>query len=166
MVTEFRILLRPQIENGFTESSFSELLQQQVSVPGLDERWVHTLVGVSVAEEGAYAELTVHSEPPHAARLGSAIRPSFGAPPARVRAFDPDGVELHAGAHPSPLRVGELVAIGDQHYRVGAAHWPGRDPDTGVCAGEIDEQHVVLAPVPDPVPPPAPFSAPGTARPT
>ncbi|MCW2900915.1 MAG: hypothetical protein JWO67_3180 [Streptosporangiaceae bacterium] len=163
MATEIRIVLRPQVENGFTPTSFSDLLQQQVSFPGLDQSYVHTLVGVDVAPDGSRAELMIHSEPMHRVQLGAAMRPSFGAPPARIKAFDTDGNELHIGSHPSPLRVFEMVAIGDLHYRVAATDWPNRDPNTGACVGDIDWQHVVLQPIPNPVPEPAPFTAPGGA---
>lgn len=161
--TEITIVVRPEVENGYTPSSFSELLQQLVVFPGLDPSWMHTLVGVEVADNGSHAVLTIHSETQHRARLGAAMRPSFH-PPARIKAFDPDGNELHVGAHPAPLRVSEMVAIGEQHYQVTSVDWPGRHPETGVCVGEIDWQHAVLTPIDNPMPAPAPFTAPGVPR--
>jgi hypothetical protein len=42
------------------------------------------------------------------------------------------------------LQPNQEVAIGEVHYVVASVSWPGRDPGTGICRGEVDWQQVVV----------------------
>src|SRR4051812_10091066 len=98
-------------------------------LPGLDTRYVHTLVAAVVAGDGDSAVLTVHSEPVAPTNLGEGIRFMNGTPMARVRVLDPDGVSLIAETQlNAPLQDGQRIAVGEYEYVVMASQWPGRDP--------------------------------------
>lgn len=159
--TEITVKLYPQA-GTFSPTSFHDMLQTQVMYPGLDERYAHILVDVAVAADGSSAVVTLHSQARFTLDLNASLRPSFATPPARVKAVDEAGNELHVGAHPAPFTNGERLAIGDQHYQVSSVSWPGRDA-SGIARGLIDWQQVVLVPVPNPVPALAPVAVPGGA---
>ena len=143
-----RIVVRPDI-GTFPADAFTDLLQREVLWPGLDPAYKHTLLDAQVEPDGSCAELMVLSEPVAVLRLDRSLR-TVGVPPAYVKALDSEGTELHAGPHARPLQVGETVAIGEDHYTVSAESWPGRDPVSGCCTGDIDWQYAVLTPSPRP----------------
>jgi hypothetical protein len=139
-----RFLVRPDV-GVFAPVSFAELLQSRITMPGLDPRWSHTLVDVRIGEGGAYAELTVMSEPPAARPVDTALRVIDHTPPAHVRVVDVDGVVLHEGQHSAPFRHDQPLQIGGKRYTVVGLDWPGRDIRSGVCSGDIDWQEVRVA---------------------
>jgi hypothetical protein len=148
---EVRIRLRPDIPRarggGFRTNSFDHLLQKQVELAGLDHRYIHTLIDAAVADDGDSVELTIHSQPRAPKDLTVAFRVINGTPAAAVRAVTPDG-EVLAEAHlPAPLQAGQRVQIGQNEYSVVRTNWPGRDPATGVCTGDLDWQHCEVHPV-------------------
>lgn len=142
-----RVTVYPD-HGAFRPDSFRDLLQAHIQLPGLDQEWTHTLVDVAVPEDGAHAELTVHSEPPPARPLHAALRIVSTTPAAHVRVHDSDGQVLHEGSHSAPLRLGQIVDIAGGRYIVDATTWPGRHPDTGACAGDIDWQHATVRRLP------------------
>lgn len=144
-----RFLVRPNL-GVFAPMSFAELLQSRISMPGLDPLWRHTLVDVKIGEGGAYAELTVVSEPPPARPVDTALRVVNHTPPARVRVIDEGGNVLHEGDHPTPFRNGQHVEVGGKRYRVAKVAWPGRNR-RGVCTGDLDWQHVTVTEAEPPV---------------
>ncbi|WP_447010003.1 hypothetical protein [Saccharothrix hoggarensis] len=133
----------------FLPTSFSELLQRAIVLPGLDPSWEHTLIDIAVAEDGGSAELTMSSSPPEVPGMVGGLRLTHGSPTAAIRVYDGAGVLLSEGRYPAPLREGQEIAVGDVHYRVVSTAWPGRDPATGACLGAVDWQHVVVG---DPLP--------------
>jgi hypothetical protein len=136
----------------FAPTSFQEMLQRSVKLPGLDPAWQHTLVHVDVAPDGLSAEVTVVSAPDVVPQMVEGLRVDYGSPTAHVRVFDMAGTQLSEGRFPAPMQVGQKIAVGDTEYLVTGQDWPGRDPNSGVCAGDVDWQHVVVgAPI---VPPP------------
>jgi hypothetical protein len=135
--------------------SFAELLQSRIVMPGLDPLWTHTLVDVKVAEDGAYAKLTVVSEPPPARPVDTALRVVDHTPPARVRFLDTEGNVLHEGHHSAPFQRHQPVEIGGTRYVVSGLHWPNRHPQSGACVGDIDWQHVTVIPTEQPASIPA-----------
>lgn len=130
---------------GFPQGAFDELLQREVQQPGLDPLWRQILIDAQVIDDGQAAELTLRCEPRQEhLKLHQSLRVFPGTPPAYVRALDEDGQELHAGMHASPFEQGKRVALGEHLYEVISEQWPGRHPETGVCAGDIDWQHVTV----------------------
>ncbi len=151
MSFEARVTVRPDA-GRFQPGSFRELLQRRVELPGLDRVWNHTLIDVQVAPDGNSAELTVHSEPVHALSLDRGLRVVQGVPPAHVRVHDEHGQVLIETRLAAPLHPGQQVEVGGiTHQVVGVPTWPGRHPETGHCAGDLDWQHVTVRPNPRPV---------------
>lgn len=146
-----RVTVAPDIEGGFQPGTFADLLQTHVHLPGLDPAWTHTLVGVDVAADGNSAELTVLSAPIAPMSLDRSMRLVNGCPPANVRALDEAGTVLAEATHAAPMQVGQVVDIAGTHWRVTAEEWPGRHPETGVCEGGLDWQHITVTAAP-PVP--------------
>ncbi|HEY2763417.1 MAG TPA: hypothetical protein VGJ13_05305 [Pseudonocardiaceae bacterium] len=149
-----RVTAHPDV-GGFQPTSFRELLGKHIRLPGLAEPstgWRHTLVDVSVADDGSSAELTVHSEPHAAISLDRNLQIVTPMPNARIKAHDRDGGLLAESSLPAPLYPGQLVQFSDNtRWRVvEEPTWPHRDPVSGACAGAIDWQHVVLQPEPAP----------------
>lgn len=150
MSFECRVTVFPDV-GRFQPASFRELLQRRVELPGLDRVWEHTLTGVTVAPDGSSAELTVHSEPVHALSLDRGLRVVQGVPAAHVRVHDESGTVLAETRLAAPLQPGQQVELGGVvHHVVGMPSWPGRHPDTGVCAAGLDWQHVTVRPNPQP----------------
>jgi hypothetical protein len=147
-----------QASGPYRQDSYAELVQRAIKLPGLDPAWTHTLVQVVVAADGFSADLTVVSTPPAAAQMVDGLRLDYGSPTAAVRVFDAAGQQLSEGQYPAPLQVGQTVWIGDTRYQVVSEDHPGRAPETGVCTGDIDWQHVVVSP-----PMPAIVAAPTSA---
>lgn len=146
-----RVTVRPDV-GRFQPTSFRELLQRRIELPGLDRVWNHTLVDVQVAPDGSSAELTVHSEPVHALSLDRGLRVVQGVPAAHVRVHDEAGQVLAETRLAAPLQPGQEVELGGVAHRVvGIPTWPGRHPDTGHCAGDLDWQHVTVRSSPRPV---------------
>lgn len=157
MAFECRVTVYPDT-GTFQPSSFRDLVQRQVELPGLDGTWTHTLIDVTVAPDGSSAELRVHSEPAHALSLDASMRVLQGVPPARVRVHDEAGTVLHECALSAPLHPGQRVELGGAEYHVvGLPEWPGRHPEYGVCLGDLDWQHVTVRP--DPQPPHVPTAS-------
>lgn len=154
MVT-ITVTVRTQIPvangGGFPEASFDHLLQREVTQPGLDAHWRQVLINAEIVEGGDAAVFTLHCEPREGALIAErSLRIHPGTPPAYVRLLAEDDSELHAGPHAAPLYPGQPVAIGERHYEVVSSEWPGRDPDTGVCAGDIDWQRAIVREIPRP----------------
>lgn len=142
-----KVSVRPQIPvangGGFPPGTFDSLFQREVDQPGLDPTWRHILIDAEITDGGDRAEWTLHSEPRlHPHNVDQSVRVFPGTPPAYVRVLSEDGAELHAGPHDSPFWIGRRIAIGEMLYEVTADEWPGRHPETGVCTGDIDWQHV------------------------
>lgn len=141
---------QPHGGGGFTPTSFDHLLHHDVALPGLDTTWTHTLVDAHVAEDRASALLTVHSRPRAVTSLDRSLRIVTWQPAAYVRAHDQAGDVLTEVRQDAPLQPGQVVELGAKTYRVAPAKdhelWPHRHPDTGVCRGDIDWQHVTLVP--------------------
>lgn len=147
---------QPDGRGGFTPSSFADLLQHEIHLPGLDPAWTHTLVAVAVAEDRSSAELAVVSEPLTALSLDRNVRIVNGTPAAHVRVVTVGGVVLAESTYPAPLYISQEVEIGGTHYLVQSVDWPGRHPELGVCEGDIDWQHAVVVEQPRPAPLPTP----------
>ncbi len=148
MAHEIKFVLTPDIANGFRPDTFDHLLQMRVMLPGLDTRYIHTLIGARVAGDGDSAELTVHSEAVAATDLSEGIRFLNGTPMARVRVVSDGGESLLAETQlNAPLRDGQRITIGEYEFLVMSTDWPGRDRLTGVCRGEIDWQHAYVVPL-------------------
>lgn len=128
----------------FLPTSFRDLLQKHILLPGLDPAWEHILVDVDVAADGSAALLAVSSTPPPATELTAPIRLVAGTPPAFIRVIDGQGSLLAEGRYASPLQPNQEVAVGEVHYVVASVSWPNRNPDTGICRGEVDWQQVVV----------------------
>jgi len=141
---------QPNGGGGFTPTSFDHLLHHDVHLPGLDTAWNHTLVDAHIAPDRASALLTVHSTPQVVTSLDRSLRIVTWQPAAYVRAHNQDGDVLAEVRQDAPLQPGQLVELGDTTYRVAPAEhhemWPHRHPDTGVCRGDIDWQHVTRLP--------------------
>jgi hypothetical protein len=131
----------------FNADSFDHLMQRPIQHPSLDRQSVHTLIDAEVAPDGSHVELHVHSQPMNPMSLDNHIRILNGCPPAYVRAQLADGTVLFEGTMPAPLRPSQRVAIGQAEYYVGACAWPGRDPQTGVCKGDVDWQQCIVTPI-------------------
>jgi hypothetical protein len=144
---QIKVVLRPEVPGGFNPDTFDHLLQHQVELAGLDNRYIHTLIDAQVIEDGNAAELTIHSEPHHPQSLTHAFRILHGTPPAAVRAISTDGDVLAEVQLPAPLQAGQRVQIHEQEYVVHRVEWPHRHPETGICAGELDVQHAIVHPV-------------------
>lgn len=144
-----RITVYPDVPGGFGPGSFTDLVQHEVDLPGLDSTWTHTLIAVSVAGDGGSADLTVVSEPSAAMSLTHHLR-VVGTPAAHVRVVDTSGATLVETATAAPLYEGQTVAVGDRHFLVQSVGWPGRHPETGACAGDLDWQHVTVTEQPRP----------------
>lgn len=142
-----KVILRPEVANGFNENTFDHLLQQQVELAGLDHRYIHTLIDAQVIEDGNAAELTIHSQPHQIKNLTHGFRVLHGTPAASVRAVHTDGQILAEVQLPAPLQAGQRVQIHDTEYVVHRVEWPHRHPETGVCAGELDVQLATVHPV-------------------
>lgn len=137
-------------EGQFRPDSFDHLMQMQVHAPGLDSGFRHTLIDAQVEPGGAAATLTLHTEPVARTRqLRGAFRVVAGTPTARVVCVNHEdpSQELLRVQLDAPLQAGQRVALGEQEYMVTGADNPGRNPETGVCSGDIDWQRVFLAPV-------------------
>lgn len=144
-----KVMVRPQIPavegGGFPPGAFDDLLQREVHQPGLDPSWRQILIDAHILDGGDAAELTLHCEPRQAhLKAHQSLRVFPGTPPAYVRVLDEAGEELHAGMHASPFELGKRVALGEDLYEVISEDWPGRHPETGVCAGDVDWQHVTV----------------------
>ena len=139
----------------FRDDSFTHLLQAQVLAPGLDSSHRHTLIDAQVEPGGGAAILTIDTEPMAQTRqLRGAFRVVAGTPTAKVVCLKHEDhhQELLRLQLDAPLQAGQRVALGEQEYLVTGVEWPNRDPDTGVCAGDVDWQHAYLtevAPVSD-----------------
>jgi hypothetical protein len=140
----------PEHGGGFAHDSFNDLLHREVTQPGLDPAWAHTLVAVAVADDRSHAEVTVHSAPRAPKSLDRNLRLATWQPAAHIKAHDEDGAELALAKLDAPLQVGEHVEVAGQRHRVAAVDWPHRDPDSGTCHVGLDYQHVTLAPDPAP----------------
>lgn len=141
---------------GFTPDSFAHLLGLEVTMPGLDRAWHHTVVGANVATDRNSAELTVHSTPRAPKSLDRGIRLSTWLPAAHIKAHDENGTELAVARLDAPLQLGEHVEVAGERYRVVGPlehreMWPHRHPESGSCHKGIDYQHVTLASDPAPV---------------
>lgn len=138
----------------FPPGSFDHLLHKLVTMPGLEPTWDHTVIDAEIAPGGGSALLTIHSEPQVVLSLDRSLRIVGWEPPAHIRAHDRDGNVLVETRAPAPLQPGQVVELGGDTYRVAPAEdhelWPHRHPDTGVCRGDIDWQHVTLVPEPRP----------------
>lgn len=145
-----RITIFPPQPGAFRPSTFQELVQHRIDMPGLDSRYQHTLLAAEVADDGNSAELLVHSEPVAALSLDRHMRPVYGTPETRIRALDEAGQELAAGTFAAPLQLGQEVKVGEDHYHVAGVDWPYRN-EHGVCIGELDWQYVTLQPSPQPL---------------
>jgi hypothetical protein len=143
MPLTIRVMVTPDV-GSFQPDSFQELLQRHIVLPGLDPLWTHTLTAVDVAPSGTAAQLTLASTPPGVPQLVGGLRIVHGSPEACVRVFDQAGEQLAETRFPAPLQPGQEIAVGNVHYRVESESWPGRNPDTGVCSGDLDWQHVVV----------------------
>ncbi len=157
-----RITVYPDVPGGFTPTSFADLVQHEVHLPGLDTSWTHTLIGVSVALDGSSADLTVSSEPIAALSLDQHLRIT-GAPAARVRVVDGAGMVLAENSFSAPLQDGQEVEVAGEMYTVTSSSWPGRDPVTGICEGDLDWQVAVVVATPRPAA--VPVAAPVPAAP-
>ena len=139
---------------AFRPDSFEHLLHKLVTMPSLDPAWHHTVIDAQVPPGGSHAVLTVHSEPKAVLSLDRSLRIVGWEPPAHIRAHDRDGTVLAEARALAPLQPGQLVELGGDTWRVAPAEdhelWPHRDPDSGVCRGDIDWQHVTLTPEPQP----------------
>jgi hypothetical protein len=140
----------PESGGGFASTSFADLLHREIHLPGMDPAWHHTLIDVAVAGDRSSAELTIHSQPRVAMSLDRNLRVTSWQPAAYVRAHDQDGNVLAEVKLSAPLRMGQTVEVRGDIYTVQGHEWPGRDPETGCCAGDIDWQHVTLKPDPQP----------------
>lgn len=141
----------PARDRPFLPSTFTDLLQQRIGMPGLDPAYEHTLVDVQVADDGAVAVLTVRSEP--VAPLDLDQYPTLlGGVGAHVRVVGPDGAVITQGRYPAPLVTGGHVTAGDVLYRVVGTAWPLRDASTGTVTGDYDWQYATVVPA-DPPPP-------------
>lgn len=138
----------PEHGGGFAPDSFHDLLHREITLPGLDPTWAHTLVAVVVAADRTSAEITVHSAPKVPKSLDRNLRLATWQPAAHVKAHDADGTELAVAKLDAPLQVGEHVEVAGQRHRVAAVDWPHRDPASGTCHVGLDYQHVTLAPDP------------------
>lgn len=154
----------PQVGGGFQPGSFDHLMHLEIHQPGLDPTWEHTLVDATVAADGGSAQLTVHSQPRVGVSLDRTLRVVTWQPAAHVRAHDPTGQQVAYTKLDAPLRPGQVVELGGRPYRVAPAEhhelWPHRDPETGMCRGDIDYQHVTLHPEPPPDHTPSPARIP------
>lgn len=138
----------------YQPTSFQELLQQEVDVPGLDSAYRHVLTAAEVAEDRRSAKLTVVTTTPHTVDLARHISVLLDTPKAAVEAYDLDGNHLATGAFDAPLTVGQQVLVQGAPWSVQSVSWPNRDPETGAVPdlsrlGEpplLDVQHAVLAP--------------------
>lgn len=140
-----RVIVTP--DSGlFLPTSFSELVQRKVVLPGLDPQWTHTLVGVEVSGDRCSADLVLHSSPPDVPGMVDGLRVEHGTPPAAIRVYSAEGELLTEGRYPAPLDVGQEIAVGNVHYLVSSVAWPGRNPETGACVGGVDWQHVTVSP--------------------
>lgn len=142
----------PENGGGYRPDSFVHLMHTEVHMPGLDTTWQHTLVDAQVSPDGAHADLTLHSAPDTVVSLDRALRIVTWQPAAYVRAHDTDGTVIAETKLDAPLQPGQPVEVGGRAYRVAPAAdhelWPHRHPDTGICRGSIDWQHVTLVPEP------------------
>jgi hypothetical protein len=135
----------PEVPGSLRPDAFEHLLHLAIDCPALDAAWTHTLIDYQVALDGNSARLTVHSAPPRGVSLTHGIRLVSWVPAAHVKAHAPDGTELAAVRLNAPLQPGQPIEIGDKAYLVsGEPTWPHRDPETGVCRGDIDWQHVTV----------------------
>lgn len=142
---EIKVRVRPEVSTahggGFPPGTFDSLLQREIHQPGLDLTWQHILIDAAILDDGDAAELVLHSQPrTHPLNADQSLRVFPGTPPAYVKLLSEDGDQLHAGIHASPFHVGKQVALGEHLYEVVSEDWPGRHPETGVCAGDIDWQ--------------------------
>jgi hypothetical protein len=144
------ISVQPDGSGGFQPDSFAELLQLEIRLPGLDPTYTHTLVDVAVAADRNSADLTVRSQAPAALSLDRSLRVVSGTPTAWVRVVDQAGTTLAEGSYPAPLRPSQRVAVGADQYLVQTVTWPGRDPQTGMCTGDVDWQVATVIPQPQP----------------
>lgn len=146
-VTVFPDVL-PEHGGGFRPGSFDHMLHLQIHQPGLDPGWEHTLVDALVADDGASANLTIHSQPHTGVTVDRVLRLVTWQPAAHVRAHDTDGNVIAEARLDAPLQPGQLVEFDGRRHRVAPAEhhelWPHRDTETGICRGERDWQHVVL----------------------
>jgi hypothetical protein len=144
----------PEQGGGFTPSSFDHLMHLQVHQPGLDPTWEHTLVAAHVEPDRTSAELTLHSTPGPALSLDRHLRIVTWQPAAHVRGHDTDGNVIVETKLDAPLHPGQVVEVGGKPHRVAPAEdhelWPLRHPETGICRGDLDWQHVTLVPEPQP----------------
>lgn len=135
---------------GFRPDTFDHVLQREIELPPLNPTYRHTLIAAEVADDGTSAQLVVRSDPPEATSLDGGLRLIDGTPPAWVRVVDDAGTVLVEGAYPAPLRAGQDVAVGADHFTVADVSWPGRNPDTGVCSGDVDWQVAKVTPAGQP----------------
>jgi hypothetical protein len=140
----------PDRGGGFTPRSFDHLMHLEVTYPGLDPAFAHTLVEADVLDGGSSAELTLHSSPRGMLALDRHLRVVTWQPAAHVRGHDPEGNVIVETKLDAPLHPGQVVEVGGKPHRVAPAEhhelWPHRDKATGVCRGAIDWQHVTLIP--------------------
>lgn len=140
----------PEHGGGFRPGSFDHLLHLEVHQPGLDPSWEHTLVDAHIVPGGATADLTLHSQPRPGLSLDRNLRIVTWQPAAHIRAHDVDGNVVAETKLDAPLQPGQLVEVAGKPHRVAPAEdhelWPHRHPDTGICRGDLDVQHVTLTP--------------------
>ena len=135
---------------GFATDSYRDLLGCEVTMPGLDPQWTHTVIGADVAPDRNSAELVFHSAPKAPKSLDRALRIVTWLPPAHIKAHDRDGTELAVTKLDAPLQLGQYVEVAGQRHRVAEVTWPHRDPDSGTCHEGLDYQHVTLVEDPEP----------------
>lgn len=150
VTTETTITITPpHPEAGrFLPTTFSEYIGRRVQAQGLDHRYEHTLTGVQVAEDGAAATLTIQTRPPHRIEVQQSLAVLNLAPHANVRVVHADtGEQLAEARLHAPLAAGDQVLVAGEPHTVVEVGWPTRDPDSGVAAGEVDWQHVLVRPM-------------------
>jgi hypothetical protein len=141
--SEIKLVVQPQV-GRYRPDSYDHLLQQQIEHWTLHPHTRHTLIHAEVAPGGGHAVLTVRSHAETPMRLDRHLRVVNGTPLAHVRAVTPDRTEIWSGQLAAPLRGGARVDIAGTTYQVASTTWPGRDPETGVCRGDVDWQEAVL----------------------
>lgn len=156
MAYETRVTVFPDIPaqphggGGFPVTSFADMVGREVTMPGLDPQWTHTVTSATVAQDRNSAELVFHSAPHAPKSLDRHLRIATWLPPAHIKAHDQDGTELAVTKLDAPLQVGEYVEVGGERHRVHEVTWPHRDPDSGTCHEGLDYQHVTLVADPEP----------------
>jgi hypothetical protein len=115
---------------------------QQVTAPGLDERYTHTVTHVEISADRKTVTITVDTERPPLMDLARHL--STRADPvtkAAVRAVDNDtGEVLGEGRFDAFLVDGQPIYIGGKPYTVASTSHPGRNEHGVVPNGGVDWQ--------------------------